>query len=228
MKLSISTSRAENLLGCGYLLFYQFFLPGLIGTVAYFLGQPISPSLLNVLFFIINFVAVVCIFRSFLWRSVQAAWENPWRCLRCAALGLAVYYVAMFLFSFVILQIDPEFSNANDQAILELTTEHGKIIAFCTVFLVPVVEETLFRGLIFQQLYRKNHFLGYCVSAALFSLIHIVGFIGIESWRTLLLCFIQYLPAGIALAGAYKQADTVIAPILMHMTINQIALSAMR
>lgn len=228
MKLSISTNRTENILGYSYLLFYLFFLPGLIGATAFLLGRPISASLLNIIFFAINFIAVVSIFHRFLWRSIQAAREKPWRCLRSAALGLAFYFVAMVLVSFVIPWIDPDFSNVNDEAILELTTEHGKLIAFCTVFLVPVVEETLFRGLIFQQLHRKNRLLGYCVSTAVFSLIHIIGFIGIEDWRTLLLCFIQYLPAGIALAGAYEQADTVIAPILMHITINQIGLSATR
>jgi membrane protease YdiL (CAAX protease family) len=39
---------------------------------------------------------------------------------------------------------------------------------------------------------------------------------------------VQYLPAGLALAWAYEKADTIWAPILMHMTINQISITFMR
>ena len=90
--------------------------------------------------------------------------------------------------------------------------------------LVPVVEETLFRGLIFRHLYEKNPVVGYLVSIVIFALIHITGYIGTVDSRTLFLCFIQYLPAGFALAGAYCRADNIAAPIIAHMTINLLGL----
>ena len=51
---------------------------------------------------------------------------------------------------------------------------------------------------------------------------------GSTDWKTLLVCFLQYLPAGIALAGAYEVSGTIIVPMLMHITINLIAIVAMR
>lgn len=228
MKLSIVTNRTENILGYTYLLFYQFFLPSLIGIIAGLMGYSISLSVLNIVFFLVNFLCVVAIFHRFLWQSLKKAWENRWRCLRFAALGLVLYFAAMFLVGQIIPRIDPDFSNVNDNAIAGLAREHTAFIAFCTIFLVPVVEETLFRGLIFQQLSQKNRLLAYCVTCLLFAGIHIIGYIGTESWLTLLLCFVQYLPAGIVLAWVYEQADSVIAPILMHIAINQIGIAALR
>ena len=66
------------------------------------------------------------------------------------------------------------------------------------------------------------------MSSLVFASIHVIGYIGLFDWQTLCLCLAQYLPAGIALAWAYEKADTIVAPILMHITINQIGMLAMR
>ena len=109
-----------------------------------------------------------------------------------------------------------------------LFQEHPAMMAFTTVFLVPITEETLYRGLFFQGFQRKNRAFAYCLSTFVFAAIHIVSYIGRYDFMTLFLCFIQYLPAGITLAWAYEKADTIVAPILMHITINQIGTSVMR
>lgn len=224
MKFSISTDHKENMQGYSYLAFYQLILPTLIGLVVLLLGAASSPSLHNTIFCVVNFVAVAVIFRKFLWQSVLALKKGWKRCLTSAAMALGIYFATTFLVSLIIPWIDPHFSNVNDDAILEQTQQYGTLLRICLVLLVPVVEETLFRGLIFRHLYQKNHRLGYCVSMVVFSLIHIVGYIGIADFRTLFLCFIQYLPAGYALAGAYERADNICAPILTHMTVNFIGL----
>ena len=55
-----------------------------------------------------------------------------------------------------------------------------------------------------------------------------VGYIGSADLITLCLCFMQYLPAGITLAWAYEKADTIAAPMLIHIMINLIGTTAMR
>ena len=228
MKFSISTNRIENTLGYCYLAFYQIFLPSLIGTVSYLVGTPISPSLLNIIFFLINFTAVALIFRRFLAQSLLSVKGNIKYILISVIMGLVIYFVAGFFFGLITPWIDPNFSNVNDNAILDMTREYGAILSFCIVVLVPVVEETIFRGLIFRHLYQKNKLIGYCVSIAVFSLIHVAGYIGTEDFTTLLLCFIQYIPAGYALAGAYERTGNICAPIVTHITINLIGLLLLR
>ena len=228
MKLSISMTRKEILFGWVYLLLSMFLLPSLIVLGNTRLSDPFSETELNIFYFFFNFLCVVLIFHRFLGKSFKTALQSIWRCLRFAALGFILYYAAALLVSNFIFWLDPDFANVNDSAISELSKEHYTLLSFCTVFLVPVTEETFYRGLLFQPLQAKSRVLAYLVSALVFAAIHITGYIGLYDFTTLLLCYIQYLPAGIALCFAYEKADTIVAPILMHIAINQIGMSAMR
>ena len=135
MKLSVSTTRKENLLGCGYWLISLFVLPTALQLVCYLLGISLSLSTLNILFFVINFACVVGIFHKFLLSSVKVAWATPWKCLWCAAKGLLIYYFFTFVVSVLIFPwVGPDFSNVNDNAILDMAQEHTGWMAFCTVF----------------------------------------------------------------------------------------------
>ncbi len=226
MKLSISMTRREALFGWSYLLISTLVLPSLIGAAGYWLELSVTEH--NILYFCINFISVIAIFHRFLWKSLQVVREKPWRCLRCAFQGLIIYFGCMWLLSAITPWIDPNFSNINDDAIAEMVQERTGLFALCTVLLVPVAEEVLFRGLLFQGFYRKSPLLAYCLTTVCFAVIHLIGYIGSADWTTLLLCFIQYLPAGIALANAYAASDTIATPIFMHIIINLIGVSALR
>ena len=228
MKLSIAMTRRETIQGWIFLLISVFALPTVIFHTVALLKLPLSEAELNILYFFVDFIVTVILFRRFLMASFKKMLASLWRTLRFAALGFILYYVAMILLSQVIVRILPDFSNVNDAAIGELSQDHYSLMALCTVFLVPVTEETLYRGLLFQSFQRKNRLFAYGLSTVVFAGIHVCGYIGLYDWLTLLLCFVQYLPAGIALAWAYEKADTIFAPILIHLTINQIGMSAMR
>ena len=63
---------------------------------------------------------------------------------------------------------------------------------------------------------------------AAFAAIHVLAYIGTESVTTLVLCFLQYLPAGLCLAWTYTKADNIFAPIVVHALVNAIAIGALR
>ena len=224
MKLSISTTRRQTLLGWAYWLISLFVLPSAFETLNNQLATPLPDSVLNLIFFSVNFWAVVCIFHGFLWESLKAAAEKMWKCLGIAALGIAVHYAALWLITQCNMAIKPGFSNVNDNSILNMLDERTPLLAFATVFFVPVAEETLYRGLLFQTMQRQNRLMAYIMSVALFSSIHVMGYVGVYDPLTLTLCFVQYLPVGVILALAYEQTDTVITPILIHTFINLIGL----
>ena len=224
MKLSISTTRRQTLLGWAYWLISLFVLPSAFETINNQLATPLPESVLNLIFFSVNFLAVVCIFHGFLWESLKAAAEKTWKCLGIAALGIAVHYAALWLITQCNMAIKPGFSNVNDNSILNMLDERTPLLAFATVFFVPVAEETLYRGLLFQTMQRQNRLMAYIISVALFSSIHVMGYVGVYDPLTLTLCFVQYLPVGVILALAYEQTDTVITPILIHTFINLIGL----
>ncbi len=228
MKLSISTTYKENLLGWAYWLISLFVLPTVLTLILILLGQPVSDSTLNLIYFIVNFLAVVGIFHRFLWESLKAAAKKPLNCLGIAVVGIITYFAAMWIVSFLIVIIKPDFSNVNDDAIFDMLGQHTSLLVFATVFLAPIAEEMFYRGLIFQSLYRKSPEAGYAVSVLIFAAIHVVGYIGSFDILTLLLCFVQYLPVGFILAGAYEKTDTIITPMLIHIFINLIGTSAAR
>ena len=102
------------------------------------------------------------------------------------------------------------------------------LMSIGTVLLVPVVEEMLFRGVLFGRLYQKNCFLAYALSTILFSCIHIVGYLGVYAPTDLFLSFLQYVPAGICLAWSYAKSGCIWAPILIHIAVNQVGTLSMR
>ena len=228
MKLSISMTRQETLLGWGYLLLSMFVLPFVLVITNSQLAKPLSETVINLIYFAVNFLAIAVIFRRFLWACIKAALAAPGRCLRFAVFGLALYFIATFLVAMAITLVNPDFSNVNDSSIADLAREHYPLMVFATVFLVPVTEETLYRGLLFQGLHRKNRALAYFLSVSIFAGIHIMGYIGMSDFLTLVLCFVQYLPAGIFLAWAYEKSDTIVTPMLMHIIINLIGMIALR
>ena len=228
MKLSIPMTQEETKAGWLYLILQLVLLPWFLTALSALLQWPSSPAVLNFLMFAINFGFVLLIFHRFLWQSLKAALSNPIACLRTALFGLVAYYLTDLMLGIVIRDLSPDFSNLNDANIISMTREHYTLMALGTVLLVPITEETLYRGLIFGILQKRSRLAAYLVSVPVFCLIHITGYIGEYEPLQLLLGFLQYVPAGICLAWAYEKSDTIWAPILMHITINQIALSLMR
>ncbi|MBQ4642389.1 MAG: CPBP family intramembrane metalloprotease [Oscillospiraceae bacterium] len=228
MKLSISMTRREFLLGWAYLLIDLFALPLLLNAGNQQLLRPLSETELNLVYFFVNFLMILIIFRKFLSNSLRQAIRAPWQCLRFAVLGFILYYLAMIAVSHGITYLKPDFVNVNDAAVMDMTQEQFTLMSIATVFLVPITEEVLFRGLLFQGLHKRSRFLAYAASTLVFSLIHVTGYVGRQDGFTLLLCFVQYVPASVALAWAYEKSDTILSPMLIHMTVNQISISAMR
>ena len=93
---------------------------------------------------------------------------------------------------------------------------------------MPLTEETLFRGLIFGALQQKNRTIAYLLSVVFFAFVHVMGYFGVTSGAVLMISFVQYIPAGIVLALAYEFSGSILAPTLIHMAVNAIAILSMR
>ncbi len=223
MTLSVPLRKYEQSLGLLYLFIYFLVLPELLTMLNSFLK--LEAWALNVIFFVVNFLAIAIIFQKFLTSSFRVAMENPWRCVKYAGQGLLLYYISAFILGFLIMLVKPDFINLNDQNVLQMAQGQKALFTLCTVILVPITEETLFRGVLFRGLFDKSKVLAYIVPTLLFAAIHVVGYIGRGDWLTLLLSFIQYLPAGLSLAYAYHRSDTIWAAILTHIAVNQIGMS---
>ena len=168
------------------------------------------------------------IFYNFLLGNTRVAISNIWHCLKSAAVGFCIYWLLSIAVGALIQVLYPDFFNVNDDSISQLLEENGTLIRIGTVLLVPVTEELLYRGLIFRSIYRKNPVSAYVISIFLFAALHVVSYITMYEPLHLALCFLQYLPAGFCLAWAYVRADSIWAPILIHIAVNQIGTASLR
>lgn len=226
--LSANLQRREILWGWGYLAFQYLALPQLLTWLQSVLPFAVSDAEVNFCYFFLNFIAVIAIFHDFLGKSAAPVRRHPIYFLQAVILGLAAYYAGTKLFSLLIHRIAPDFVNVNDASIAGMTKGNFFLMALGVIVLVPPVEECLYRGLIFRVVDNTSRLAAYILSVIAFSAIHVLGYLGTATPGTLALCFIQYIPAGLALAWAYTKADSIYAPIVIHMIVNVIGIFSMR
>ena len=209
--------RDETQLGWIYYVFQLLLLPSILTSLTALLTTPFSKAEVNFTYFLLNFMVMIWIFHRFLGASFRVMTGHPIVFCQAIVLGLFSYWVTSVATTWALHQLDPGFVNRNDAS-----------LAVGTALLVPPVEECFYRGLMFRNLYKTSPIAAYLVSMAVFSLVHILGFIGSASPLSLLLSFVQYLPAGLWLAWTYTKADTIFAPIVMHGLINFYTLNQLR
>ena len=226
--LSVHVTDKEQLWGIAYLLFSIFLLPGLLDMLNRYLPIPLGKTWLNFLYFTMNFLCIIWIFHGFFKRSLLYISDHVGDFLLAVLLGAGGYWLCSWVISLAYSWLFPGFANLNDGSISEMIHDNFWIMAIGTVIFVPVAEEALHRGLIFASLYQKSHLAGYLLSISIFAAVHIMGYAGVYSVPHLILAFIQYIPAGLALAWAYRKSGSIFASILIHAMINAVSLFALR
>ena len=217
--MPITLTSNEKRTGCAYLAISLFLLPGLISLL------PLNAAGQNLVYYLLNFTAVVGIFRKFLRMNLLVALDRVFPVIWYGILGYLGYQTLGELLNILIYTLSPGFVNFNDVTVALMIRENP-VLALCVILLVPVAEETLYRGLLFRGLYGKNAVFAYLASMVFFAAIHVAGYIGTLSPLHLLLSFLQYLPAGYCLCFAYRHSGIILCPILIHMAINAMAVYA--
>ena len=223
--MTLTLSNFEKRWGPLYLLLQMFLVPYGAALICAALSI-YSVAAVNLLGFFANAVLAAVLFRRLLLNSLK---NFRWgRTLCTVVLGFCLYWVLNNLMMAAILTLKPDFSNINDSGINIMIDEFPVLMPLAVVFAAPLAEECLFRGWLFTGLAQRSLPLAYGVTTACFASVHILGYIGTCDALTLLLCTAQYLVPSAVLCWACHKADSLLAPILLHMTINTIALFATR
>ncbi len=221
-------TKAEYIFGICYLVAQQFLIPYLLVLGAVWLRLPIDELWLNFTFFVLNIVVICIGFSRYLGKNLRHLGKNILQILSTSVVGFVVYWASNLLVSIAIFLYFPSFSNANDASIQAMASQQYWIMFTGSVILVPVVEEVLYRGVIFSFLDRYSRPLAYLLSALFFAAIHVVGYIGSMEPMYLLVSVLQYLPAGLCLCWAYARTGNIFAPVLIHTAVNLMGMLAMR
>lgn len=217
-------SKQETIGGFCYLAFQILCLPLVLNWLNDRIPHPLNSAELNFVFYLVNFIAVLLIFHDYLSRALTHVFQHPILFCEAVILGFVAYYALSWLTTNVVGILVPGFANYNDEAISAMYRSNRLLILVGTVILVPLAEESLFRGLIFRNLYGKSPWAAYIVSILAFAMLHIIGYLGTYSALEILMAFLQYLPAGLCLAWAYIRGGTIFAPIIIHGAINYISI----
>ncbi|MCD8511832.1 MAG: CPBP family intramembrane metalloprotease [Bacillus sp. (in: Bacteria)] len=125
-------------------------------------------------------------------------------------LGIFMAFGAQMVAAFIqmeFLGIEP--GSENTQVIVEWATAVPLMIIVVAVF-VPVMEEIVFRKVIFGSLYKRYGFwIGALLSGLIFAVVHM-------DFKNLLV----YLTMGIVFAFLYVKTKRIIVPIMAHVGIN--------
>lgn len=151
------------------------------------------------------------------WRTArQVPGKNSWFVVKYFLFAyLATMPVALLLAA---LQV----TNQNQTALVGLFGGALWYAVFMAVVFGPIVEEVVFRGVIFARLLQKSRVLAYAASMVLFALVHVAPYMltgGIKNG----LAIISYLPLAFFLCRAYEQKKSLYASIGVHLLQNSLA-----
>lgn len=221
-------NQTERVAGSILFVVYLLVLPLLAGRIfsiaGVLLDVEIGPTTANNIYYYALFVIVLLLFHSFLAHTTGRFLSGANRAMGTFCISLLVFYGANELFYRVTNVLFNSRVNLNDTPIAAQIDSAARLTVLIIVFLAPFIEEVMFRGLVFGCLREKSRILAYAVSCVLFAFLHIwtLALSG-WSWSCLILA-LQYLVPGLVFAWAFDNSGTLWTPILLHATVNALAL----
>ena len=218
----------ERVLGWIWLPVNTFLLPILAAVYVYANPDQLSDGALNLVTFAVSAVALLLMLHRFWRESFHRMLDQPGRCLGAMLLGgLVNYALSLAVSPVLLLVLDGAVDNPNNAALVEIAQQDLGMIKAASVFLAPLVEETLFRGVVFGSLRPRRRLLAYALSTGLFSLLHVWQYILVSADASLLVYALQYIPSGVALAYCYERSGSIWPPIFLHMLLNTVAFTVL-
>ena len=211
-------TRAEFYRGWVFFALYVFLFPWLMGWVqrSYQGEFPVAEA--NVVYYLIIASLTFLVFWSFLRTGFRLLLDWLPENLFAFVTGLVGAEVLSFLVDLIPLPVqNPNLISYPEQYYFAPTAT-----VFILVVLMPLVEEPLFRGLLFGSVRNYSRPLGYVLSVILYSFYCAVQFVyafGTLDLRYLLL-MIQYAPMALALAWCYDRGGSIWSAVALHMAIN--------
>ncbi len=211
-------TRPEAIRGWVFFALYVGVFPLLMGAIQRGIGGEIPVAEANVLYYLVSAVLVFLVFWSFLRHGFHMILDWLPENLFAFVTGLAGAAVLHFL----VMRIPYPVENPNSYSYPEQFALSPAATVVILVILMPIVEETLFRGLLFGCLRRYSRPLAWCLSVMAYALYCVWQFM--FTWNGVdpryLLLFVQYLPISLACTWAYDNGGSVWTPIGLHAVIN--------
>lgn len=217
--------RLPTVLGWCYVPVHMVALPLLLAMYVEYAVPAPDEMLVNGIFYGAGVLFVTICMGPFLRQQYDVMLDNKLRSLLAFSSAFVVEYALSLLAALGLLAMENTLVNPNNEAVMALSEMNYGAVKGLAIFIAPIVEEVLFRGVVFGSLRSKNRRLAYVVSIALFALYHVWQYALTDP--TLLLYAIQYIPAAFALAWAYEHSNSIWIPIFFHMLSNGVSFAVL-
>ena len=220
--------RGARIAGWVYFPIHAVVLPLTLGALLMaVLGKLPSDVTCNVVYYLCGLVFTLIAMWRFLRRSFDTMVGSI---LRCLGMMFAAYGIDVLLS--LVLQLGTsligELPVPNNDAVTGLArTDYKRMIAVA-VLMAPLVEECLFRGVVFGTIRPRSRFWAYAASITLFSLYHVWQYVALTGDFSLLIYCLLYVPVSVGLAWAYDRSGSIWSPMVMHAIINAVSLSVLQ
>lgn len=217
-------TQAEFGRGWAFFALYVLVFPRLMGWLQKTLGEKweLFPAEASLIYYLLVVTLVVLVFWSFLKNAFYILLDYLPENLFAIATGFIGAGVLYLLVMLIPLPVEDPFNSIYR----EQFSYFPQATVLLLVVLIPIVEEVLFRGLLFGSLRKYSRPLGYAVSILVFAFFQAQQYAftpGAMDLRYLLL-MLRYLPMSAALTWCYDNGGSVWSPILLHMAISAIQL----
>lgn len=222
-------NKTESIVGWIYLFVHIFALGYIVALANIYLfplfGFSLSTLHLNLLYYAISFVFLLCFLHSFMRSSFGELCSHKMDTLISVLIFYFVYMIVLYLVALFIGLFLDNLENPNNAAITSMAKLNPNTMIVIGVLLAPIVEEILFRGVAFGTIRKSSRVAGYIVSSLLFALYHLWEYmLSGFSWD-LVLYLLQYIPAGIILCLCYERSKNIWGPVFLHMMINYVSIT---
>ncbi len=204
-----------------YFLVFPVLKMGVEWFFDHFFGLFLSEAMSSVVYYLILGVLTFLVFGSFLKNSLDILLDFPLENLLAFASGLAGAGILCVLTALLPWPVE----NPDQISWAEQYAYSPAATVFIVVLLMPLIDEVLFRGLVFGSLRRYSRPLAWAASVLLFMLYSVWTFaVAYGSARYLVLAF-QYLPMALALTWCYDRGGSIWSTVLLHAVLDAAALS---
>lgn len=219
----------QKIFGWLYLIVHVFLIPLSLPKLVVFLqdeGYFLSNADLNFFYYALGFIVLGTVMSSYLRRTFDSLCDRFFSSVKAVFVSLVIYYGCTYVLGFVLSFFLTDLVNPNTESVFNTFEESGKTMFIVSVILAPIVEEILFRGVVFGTIRRKSKIAAYIISVAMFSVYHLWQYFLREFEPIQLLYILQYVPGSVLLAKIYEDSGNLWAPISAHMIINYVAVLA--
>ncbi len=177
-------------------------------------GEVILENLTFIIYGIL-FVVAIILFAGMLWKSIREFDLSKLELL----LASGVLTIVGIVISAIVIDATG-IVNANDEAV---SSGINMSLTFAAILFAPIVEELVFRFMLFRSVSKCNTILAHIVTALAFGFFHVWDYVIIDGDYTQLISMITYIVMSFGFSILYSKSKNICFPIALHMIINAIA-----